>query len=351
MTARQLSRTGRVQSPASARWDAHPDVSPACRIGGVGLVAALMMVCAAAVARADASFPAHSIEVVTQYPPGGIADTSFRAIQPFLSKELGVPLVVLNKAGAGGIIATEYVKHSAPDGYTILNGANTPFTTARAVNNQITYSISDFAALGFYAIDPTVVISGKGVPWKTFDQFVSYAKSHPGKLNYGDGGLGGGGFFTMEIIKRAKGLRIEAIHYKGSGALKTEILGGHIQLASGGRGALASLVSSGYALGLATTANARLPEIPDVPTLKELGIPDAAISPSMALFVVKGTPDGVVKKLSVALAKVMTNPKALAALRRSGMIPEYHDGPTTAQMYEAEYQRVRKIAQSLNLVH
>jgi tripartite-type tricarboxylate transporter receptor subunit TctC len=312
--------------------------------------AGLMVFIGTVAGSAQEQYPLRPIEVVTQYPPGGIADTSFRAIEPFLSKRLGVPLVVINKSGAGGSIATEYAKRAKADGYTILNGANTPLTTARATNKKLTYSISDFIALGLYSVDPTILVSRRDAPWKNFDEFIAYARARSGELSYGDGGLGGGGFFTMEIIKQARGLDVQAVHYRGSGILKTEILGGHIPLASGGVGALGSLVEDGQAIGLATTAQRRLPGLPDVPTLSELGIPEAAISPSMALFVPRDTPEHVVTILSNALADVMRDPNALAALKSSGMVPEYQDGLTTARLYQAEYEQSKKIAEKLNLV-
>lgn len=298
---------------------------------------------------AQERYPARPIEVVTQYPPGGIADTSFRAIEPFLSKRLGVPLVIINKSGAGGAIATEYVKRARPDGYTILNGANTPLTTARAMNPNLPYAISDFVGIGLYSVDPNIVISNRTAPWTNFAEFVQYAKAHPGELSYGDGGLGGGGFFTMEIIKQARGLDIQPIHYRGTGMLKTEMLGGHILLGSGGLGALGSLVAANQASGLAITTQRRVGDLPQVPTLVELGIPDAAVSPSMALFVPAGTRPDVIMILSTALADVMRNPDAPAALERSRMIPDYQDGPTTMRMYEAEYEQARKIVEKLQL--
>jgi tripartite-type tricarboxylate transporter receptor subunit TctC len=307
-----------------------------------------LLVCAGA-AIAQEQYPTRPIEVVTQYPPGGIADTSFRAIEPFLSKRLGVPLVIINKSGAGGSIATEYVKRARADGYTVLNGANTPMTTARAMNPNLPYAISDFVSLGLYSVDPNIVISSRAAPWTNFAEFLVYAKAHPGELSYGDGGLGGGGFFTIEIIKQARGLDIQPVHYRGTGMLKTEMLGGHIPLGSGGVGALGSLVAANQARGLAITSERRLADLPQVPTLFELGIPDAAVSPSMALFVPLGTPPDVIMLLSTALADVMRNPDALAALEKSRMIPEYQDGPTTMRMYEAEYEQARKIVEKLHL--
>jgi tripartite-type tricarboxylate transporter receptor subunit TctC len=313
----------------------------------LGILAAVLC---ALPASAQDKYPSRPIEIVTQYPPGGIADTSFRAIEPFLSRRLGVPLVVINKSGAGGSIATDYVKRARPDGYTILNGANTPLTTARAMNPKIDYSISDFSALGLYSVDPNIVVSSRqDNRWHNFEGFIAYTKAHPGELSYGDGGLGGGGFFTMEIIKQAQGLKIEAVHYRGSAVLKTEILGGHIPLASGGVGALGPLVAGNQAVGLATTAKRRLRDLPDVPTLFELDIPDAAVSPSMALFAPRNTPPEITSILSSALADVMKQPDTLEALERSGMIPEYQDGPTTSSMYEEEYKQSRKIVEKLNL--
>lgn len=218
------------------------------------------------------------------------------------------------------------------------------------MNAKIDYSISDFIALGLYSIDPLIIVSSRqDARWNNFESFVAYAKAHPGELSYGDGGLGGGGFFAMEIVKQARGLEIQAIHYRGSAILKTEILGGHIPLASGGVGALGPIVSAGQAVGLATTATRRLHDLPQVPTLIELGIPDAAVSPSMALFVPRNAPQDVVMTLSSALADVMRSSDALQALEKSGMIPEYQDGPATAHMYEAEYQQARKIVETLNL--
>ena len=305
---------------------------------------------AALTAVAQEKFPSRPLEVITQYPPGGIADTSFRAIQPFLAKELGISLVASNKPGAGGSIASEYVKRSRPDGYTLLNGANTPFTTARATNPKLTFTSADFIPIGMYSLDPSVIVSRRDARWKNLKEFIAYVKANPGKVSFGDGGIGGGGHFTMETLKQAHGLDMQAVHFQGSGPLKTALLGGHIDVVCGGIGGFVPQIQSGELIGLATTSEKRNPKVPGVPTLHEEGIPEAAFSPSMGLYVPAGTPDNVVAVLSDALARVMRTPEALAALENAGMLPIYQPGPATAKVLEAEYKWASAIADRLGVV-
>jgi tripartite-type tricarboxylate transporter receptor subunit TctC len=291
------------------------------------------------------AYPSRPIEVINQYPPGGIADNSLRAIQNLMMKELGATLVPVTKAGAGGAIATDFVKKAPPDGYTVLNGANPPMTTARALNPNITYKISDFIVIGRYSLDPSVIVSKRNAPWKNFDEFIAYAKANPGKLSYGNGGMGGAGHFQTEMLKQQYGLSMEPIHYQGSGAVKAAILGGHVDVVVGNFSSFASnLPPSGDLLGLVSSASRRHATVPDMPLLSEKGAGNAALSSYMMLLVPAGTPQPVVATLSKALAAVMRNPEAAAALERVGMVVDYADGPSATRALEDEYARATAIA-------
>ncbi len=288
---------------------------------------------------AQDKYPARPIEVVNQYPPGGAADTSFRAIQPYLMRELGVPLVVVTKAGAGGEIGANYVKVAAPDGYTVLNAGNASLTTARATNPDITYKISDFVVIGRYSIDPSIIVAKRGASWKTLDQFIAYAKANPGKVTYGNGGSGGAGHIMTEIFRHALGISMEAVPFKGSGPLKTAILGGHIDLATGNFSTFLSSVEAGQVIPLVTSLPRRYPGLPDVPTLAEAGVPQAALDTYMSLMVPNGTPAPIIARLSAALERVMNNPEAIGQLEKVKLVPGYLDGPATVQVLEKEYEK------------
>jgi len=309
---------------------------------------AIMVAGVHAAALADSTYPSRRIEFITPYPPGGISDTSFRVIQPALAKELGVSLININKPGASGQLAAEYSAHAKPDGYTVFNGANPIFTIARPTRSEKAgVTADDFIAIGAYTVDPTVLVVRKDAPYKTIKDLIAYAKTNAGKLNAGDGGMGGAGHITIEALNMIFGIDITAVHFQGAAALVQQVLGSHIQIAVAGTSTFLPLIKNGQFTALALSS--KHPDLPDVPTLTELNAPDAVFDGWQGLFVPKETPPQVVRTLSVALARVMNTAETKETVEKSGLLPRYVDGPTTKAMLDREYQQALVVSKALGL--
>lgn len=313
------------------------------------LLALALGATAAPLALAQSGYPSRPIEFVIPFPPGGPADTAARIIQPPLSAALGVPIVLNNKPGGGGALGGDYVSKSKPDGYTVYATTNSTLTIITAMQPDLTYRPSDFAAVGSYMTDIGVITSKPGNTWKTLDEFVDYAKKNPGKLSYGSAGLGTVSFFTAELFKQAYGLDITHVPFQGTGPVKNAVMGGHVTLGSSGLSSFAPLMKSGDLIALVTTAPKRLPAFPDVPTMAEKGFPDASLNIWMALFVPAKTPREVVEKLSRALEKTMKEPSVVAAVEKAGMVVDYRDPAATAKLVESEHEAVKKVVARLGI--
>ena len=300
-------------------------------------------------ALAQPAYPSRPIEFVIPFPPGGPADTAARIIQPQMSAALGVPIVLVNKPGGGGALGGDYVAKSKPDGYTVYATTNSTLTIITAMQPDLTYRPSDFAAVGSYLTDLSVITAKAGGPWKTLDEFVDHAKKNPGKLSYGSAGLGTVSFFTVELFKLAYGLDITHVPFQGTGPVKNAIMGGHVTIASSGLSSLAPLMKSGDLLPLVTTAPKRVAAFPNVPTLAEKGAPEASLNIWMALFVPAKTPRDIVDRLSQALDKTMKEPSVLAAVEKSGMIIDLRDPAGTAKLVETEHEAVKKVVTRLGI--
>jgi len=316
------------------------------------LIAATVLVLAALPtpgALAQPTYPNRPIEFIIPFPPGGPADTAARIIQPQMSAALGVPIVLVNKPGGGGALGGDYVAKSKPDGHTVYATTNSTLTIITAMQPDLTYRPSDFAAVGSYLTDLSVITAKAGGPWKTLDEFVDHAKKNPGKLSYGSAGLGTVSFFTMELFKLAYGLDITHVPFQGTGPVKNAIMGGHVTIASSGLSSLAPLMKSGDLLPLVTTAPKRVAAFPNVPTLAEKGAPEASLNIWMALFVPAKTPRDIVDRLSQALDKTMKEPSVLAAVEKSGMIIDLRDPAGTAKLVETEHEAVKKVVTRLGI--
>jgi len=316
------------------------------------LIAATVLVLAALPtpgALAQPTYPNRPIEFIIPFPPGGPADTAARIIQPQMSAALGVPIVLVNKPGGGGALGGDYVAKSKPDGHTVYATTNSTLTIITAMQPDLTYRPSDFAAVGSYLTDLSVITAKAGGPWKTLDEFVDHAKKNPGKLSYGSAGLGTVSFFTVELFKLAYGLDITHVPFQGTGPVKNAIMGGHVTIASSGLSSLAPLMRSGDLLPLVTTAPKRVAAFPNVPTLAEKGAPEASLNIWMALFVPAKTPRDIVNRLSQALDKTMKEPSVLAAVEKSGMIIDLRDPAGTAKLVETEHEAVKKVVTRLGI--
>jgi tripartite-type tricarboxylate transporter receptor subunit TctC len=311
------------------------------------LMAVSLLAPIAAVAQSD--YPARPVEFVVTFPPGGPLDTAVRIIQPQFSANLGAPVVLVNKGGAGGAIGMEYVAKAKPDGYTVAASVKSTLTIVPASRRDLPYSLGDFAVVGSYAVDSQGLLSRPNAPWKTLDEMIAYAKKNPGKLTYGSAGAGTISHLNMEMMKLAWGLDIAHVPFGGTGPVKNAILGGHVDLASTALSPMLPLVRSGDLVALVTTAPRRIPGV-EAPTMTEKGLPQASLSTTSQLYVPSRTPREVIDRLTRALEKTMKDPAVIAAIEKAGMVADYRDPDSTRKDIDAEFAAIAPLATKLGLV-
>jgi tripartite-type tricarboxylate transporter receptor subunit TctC len=299
---------------------------------------------------AEKEYPNRPIEMVVVMPPGGPTDVAARIIQPPLQSILGVPIIISNKGGGGGALGAEYVAKSKPDGYTILAHTNATLDMVPVLNPAVSYKYTDFTPICFYAVDPVLICSKPDAPWKNADELVAYAKKNPGKLNYASSGLGTASYFVMEAFKISNGIDIVPVHFQGSGPAKTAILGGHVDLAALGLGALISVIKAGSVIPILTTAEKRMPLLDRVPTMVEKGIPEASMSIWMGLSVPASSPKAIVDKLAQAMEKVMKDPATANRLEKAAMAAVYKSGPESFMLMANELKTVEKLSKKMGIV-
>ena len=300
-------------------------------------------------ARAQTPYPTRPIECIIPFAPGGPTDTAIRLIQPQLSANLGVPLVLVNKAGGGGALGMDAVAKAKPDGYTLAATVRSTVTILPATQPDVTYKLGDFAVVGAYALDSQVVLVKAGSPWKTLEELVDYAKKNPGKLSYGTAGLGTNSFFTMELLKLTYGLDMTHVPFGGSGPVKNAVLGGHVQVGAASLSPMLSVLKSGDVVALAISATKRIPSIPNVPTMTEKGQPDASLSTWAEIYAPAKTPKAAIDRLAQALEKTMKDPAVVSAIEKAGLVVEYHSPEETLKLIQRENDIVTRLAKQLGL--
>ncbi len=312
-------------------------------------VAAMAALASVAPSGAQVLYPTRPIEFVIPFAPGGPTDTAIRIVQPQLSANLGVPLVLVNKAGGGGGLGMDAVAKAKPDGYTLAATVRSTVTILPATQPDITYKISDFAVVGSYVVDSQVILVKAGAPWKTLEDLIDHAKKNPGKLSYGSAGLGTNSFFTMELLKLTYGLEMTHVPFGGSGPVKNALLGGHVQVGAAALSPTLSVIRSGDVVALVTGAAKRIATIPNVPTMTEKGQPDASLSTWAEIYAPAKTPKAIVDRLAQALEKTMKDPAVIAAIEKAGLVVEQHGPEATLKLIQRENEIVTRVAKQLGL--
>jgi tripartite-type tricarboxylate transporter receptor subunit TctC len=297
---------------------------------------------------AQAEYPTRQIEFVIPLPPGGPTDAAPRIALTHMQPLLKVPLVPVNKPGAGGGIAAEYVAKSRPDGYTVFATSNPTLSVKTAIEQGLPFGMNDFIPIGMYASDVGVLAARKGIGLDSVEALIDYARKNPGKLSYASAGVGSVSHFSAELFKQAAGVDILHVPYPGSGPARAAILGGHVPVVSAAYSAFAALFQSGDLVPLITTSPKRLAALPDVPTLADRGLGTSSLNIWMGFYVPVKTPDAVVAALSAALAAAVKDPAMIAAIEKGGMLMDYRDGAATRRLLEQEHATVRKAAEKID---
>jgi len=301
------------------------------------LFAALVAACAAS-AHAQGAYPDKPITMIVPFPPGGVADTVARPVAEALSRELHQSVVVENKAGAGGALGIGTAARAAPDGYTVLLSLSSISILPEAdvvLNRKPSYTLDQFKPIARFTADPTVLVVRADAPWKTYAEFVADAKRRPGALNYGSSGNYGTMHVPMEMLKSAAGFRMTHIPYTGAGPAVVALLGGQVDAIASGPSTVVQQIQGGRLRALAHWGDRPLAALPDVPSLKQLGVP-VQFAQWSALFVPAKTPDEIVQKLRAAAAKAAADPLVVQTISKAGSPIEYLDAPAFQGYWDAD---------------
>ncbi|HVZ52379.1 MAG TPA: tripartite tricarboxylate transporter substrate binding protein [Pseudolabrys sp.] len=249
----------------------------------------------------DSSYPDHAIRIVVPYEAGGGTDVIARIFAAQLSTQTKQTVVVENHGGAGGIVGASAVAHASPDGYTVLFTPQGPITIAPNFKRPLSYNPkTDLVPVAMVAEQPIVFAVNAKSPWSDFKSFVAAAKKAPGALNFGSPGVGTEMDLTVDLLQQKTGIEMVHLPFKGGGPAINALLRGDIAMMPVVPSSILPHVKGGNVKLLGTTARNRLAAFPDVPTTKELGVPDVDIRPWWGLFVPKGTPPDVVARLQAA---------------------------------------------------
>ena len=282
------------------------------------LSAGLALTLASLGAIAQSAYPCSVVKFISPYPPGGTTDILARLIQPGLARELGVTVIVENKAGASSNIGTDFVASSAPDGCTLLLGNNTGVVINRNLYKLRVDPVQGLSPVGAVASVPLVLYVNAAVPAANFSQLVDLVHKSPGKYSYASGGSGSPQHLMGELLKLEKSLDIVHIPYKGQGPAMQDVVAGQVQMAFETTTVIAPQVASGRVRALATTGAKRPNAMPDVPTMKELGMPDFTTENWYGVFAAAKTPAALIQRLNAALNKVLDSKDVKASLDKMG---------------------------------
>ena len=299
---------------------------------------------------ADAGFPSRPVTLVIPFPPGGATDVNGRVIAQRLGKELGQPVVIENRGGAGTVIGASYVSKAAPDGYTLLISSGTTFTVNPAIRPNLPYDpVKGFEPIGLVGRVGLILLANSEVPVQTVKQFVDYVKASPGKYSYASYGTGTTSQFAGETILHAAGLKMTHVPYKGSAPAMTDLMGGQVPFSVDTVSAAIPQLKSGKIKAIAVTTAKRSTLLPDVPTMAESGYPEVSTDTWLVLAAPKGLPAEVKAKLEKALAATIADPDTRAKLSAQGLEPGYSNSAAVSELIAKELPLMRAIAARANI--
>lgn len=274
-------------------------------------IATILSACLALVGAAPVQaqkWPDKTIKLVVPYPPGGNVDTAARIVAPGMQEQLGQPVIVENKAGAGGMIAGEYVAKSAPDGYTLFFTANSPLLHAPIIFKRAAYQWDkDFLPISSVSFTPIVLLSNPTLPAKTIQEVIALAKKEPGKLAMSTPSAGTTNHLLSELLQEKSGAHWLTVHYKGNAPATAAMLGGEVQLAFDQVSVALPFIKQGREHALAVATDKRVASLPDVPTFAEAGIQGVEGTTFTGVVAPAGTPKEVVARLHEVLAKTLAD--------------------------------------------
>jgi tripartite-type tricarboxylate transporter receptor subunit TctC len=312
------------------------------------LAAALALGAMGIATGAQAAYPEKPIRIVVPSSPGGSADAVARMIGERLSGVLGQSVVIENKGGGGGNIATDLVAKSPADGYTILLTGNN-HTLNVSLFARVPYKLEDFAPVIELTRGPSVFVTGAQAPFADLPDLVARAKAAPDSIAYGSPGIGLPSHVAAEMFQRAAGIRLLHVPYKGSGPSLLDAISGQVPVVSSTLAAAMPHIKAGKLRALAVTSAERWPSLPDTPTVAETVAPGYSHLTWLGLLVPAGTPANVVARLNAEVAKVLADPEVKASLEMQGTSPVGGSSASFRKMLAEEAVTSKALVESAGL--
>jgi tripartite-type tricarboxylate transporter receptor subunit TctC len=316
----------------------------------VVLFVVLALVALSPPAIAQDTFPSRPITIVAPFPPGGVADLTARPVAAAMEKALKSPVGVVNKTGAAGAVGMQSVAVAKPDGYTLLLALSSISIIPEAdkiFDRKPAFTVDQFAPIALISADPTVLVVPADKPWKTAKDFIEDARNRPGQISYSSSGIYGTLHMAMELLSHAAGIKLRHVPHAGAGPALTAILGGHVDALASGPAVVLPHIKAGKLRALAGWGDKRVAALPDVPTFKELGYPDAEFYIWAGLFAPKATPEPVLSKLRATVREAVNDPDFKTAMDKIETPIAFKQGEEFQRFFDADARRlaagVRKV--------
>ena len=319
----------------------------------IGLLAAAAALCLALPGvQAQSAFPSRPITMIVPFPPGGLADIVGRPVAEAMARDLGQPVVIENKGGAGGGIGMGQAAKAAPDGHTIVMALSSYSVLPEAdalFGRAPLYTFNALRPIARFTADPTVLAVRADSPWKTVRDFVEDARRRPGAINYGSSGNYGTMHVPMEILAQTAGIKLTHVPFTGAGPAVLALLGGQIEAVSSGPATVLQHVKSGKLRVLGHWGNGKLEALPDVPALKDAGF-NAEYAQWSGLFIPAGVPEPIAQRLRAAARFAANDAKVREVIGNAGSPLLYQDTPDFERYVQADVRRMADVVKKIGKV-
>jgi len=305
----------------------------------------------AAAAQAQDAYPTRPVTMVVAFPPGGVADITARPTALTMEKILKQRVIIENRPGAAGATGNAYVAHAKPDGYTLLMALSSVSVipeAERLQGHKPPYELAELAPIALISADPVVLVVREDAPWKTVKDFIADAKSRPGKISYSSSGIFGALHMPYALLENATGTTLWHVPYNGGGPAVQALLGGQVDSTVGGPAAMIGQIHAKKFRPLASFGGKRLASLPDVPTLKELGI-DAEYYIWAGIMVPAATPAPVQQKLRGAVRQAAQDPDFRNAMAKVETPVSYMDAPEFRKYWDDDAKKLAAAVRTVKI--